>query len=204
MCALRLLSLSSAFIFLLARNVSTSSSSLLYKHRVTISFRRAASLRLTALKHSKHGTYAVSLPFDSNEPLPAYFALCCDDSLNPGPYHSFTMQGNYPRSELLDTGKSVNLESTVSIDARVVEYLKPYDIFVNPPRFLDLASRHSNLSWKCHMISTRISTRRRSVSFNQNCGIQRIQGTVSFSTETTQFCIILRSRSSGTIGNTSL
>ena len=167
LCALRLLSLISAFIFLLARNVSTSSSSLLYKHRVTRSFRRAASLSLTALKHSKHGTYAVSLPFDSNVPLPAYFAQCCDDSLNPGPYHSFTMQGNYPRSELLDIGKSVNLESTVCIDPRVVEYLKPYDIFVNPPRSLDLVSRHSNLSWKCHMISTRISTRRRSVSFNK-------------------------------------
>ena len=146
LCALRLLSLISAFIFLFARNVSTSSSSSFYKHRVTRSFRRAASLRLTALKHSKHGTYAVSLPSDSNVPLPAYFALCCDVSLNPGPYHSSTMQGNYPRSELLDIGKSVNLESTVCIDPRLIEYLKPYDIFVNPPRSLDLVSRHSNLS----------------------------------------------------------
>ena len=69
LCALLLLSLISAFIFILARNISTSSSSLLYKHRVTRSFRRAASLRLTVLKHSKHGTYAVSLPFDSNVAL---------------------------------------------------------------------------------------------------------------------------------------
>ena len=56
-----------------------------FKPKLVSSGCRSACLRTPVVKYSKHGSTVVSLPFDNNVALPAYFALCCDVNLHPGP-----------------------------------------------------------------------------------------------------------------------
>ena len=115
------------------------------------------------------------------------------------------MQKHYSRSELLDTGKYVSLKSKFCIWPKVERKSQAIRHFrsVNQQRSLDLVSRFFNLSWECHMVLLDFYNKRASINF-RNFGIQQIQGTVSFSTETTKFPIVMRSRSSGTLDGTSL
>ena len=47
--------------------------------------RRSSCLKHEIVKHTKHGSCVVSLPFDSHVTLSTYFAVCCDVHSNPGP-----------------------------------------------------------------------------------------------------------------------
>ena len=178
LCALRLLGLVFYLMSLMTGNVSLSESTLLWKPRLIISGHSAAALKFPMLKHSRHGMFVLALPFDSYVPLPAYFAICCDVSLNPGPESGFMAPQSYSRSELLNIGKLVSCaESRFQPDPMSMANFKRYEIFINPPW---LVKSVSNTLHQDHcMIPTRISSTRRRRFFTKHGNIANIDNLIS-------------------------
>ena len=79
--------------------------------------RRACSLKHEIIKQTKHGSCVVSLPFDAQVIISAYFAICCDVHCNPEP-DSFTSQHTlqrYTREQLLGL-RTLNTDGSGVID----------------------------------------------------------------------------------------
>ena len=135
---------------------------------MTKPFCKAASLRLPIVKHFKHGALSVVLPFDSHVPLPAFFAICCDISLNPGPDYGSVETRSYSRTELLDIGKSLSCtKSRFQVDSASLINLKRNGVFRNPPWYVNAAFTGARQT--CNRIPTRISSASRfNTRFNGN------------------------------------
>ena len=131
--ALRLFCL---FLFLsstLHKETSPNDSALVFYPRFSILHRRSAALKLPVVKESKRGLLSFALPFNNHVTLPAYFAICCDVSSNPGPEIKSPSLQRYSRHELLDIGESLRCsESRFAIDSSIVQDLQLNGLFHQP------------------------------------------------------------------------
>ena len=154
--ALRLFCL---FLFLsstLHKETSPNDSALVFYPRFSILHRRSAALKLPAVKESKRGLLSLALPFNNHVTLPAYFAICCDVSSNPGPEIKSPSLQRYSRHELLDIGESLRCsESRFVIDSSIVQDLQLNGLFHQPisPRPVNTISDYDR-----QLIPTLIST----------------------------------------------
>ncbi|XP_068707597.1 uncharacterized protein [Montipora foliosa] len=124
------------FLFLsstLHKETSPNDSALVFYPRFSILHRRFAALKLPAVKESKRGLLSLALPFNNHVTLPAYFAICCDGSSNPGPEIKSPSLQRYSRHELLDIGESLRCsESRFAIDSSIVQDLQLNGLFHQP------------------------------------------------------------------------
>ena len=154
-CALRLLACFLLMAYLTTTDISPSGFSLLCRPKLVVRCRRSASLKIPVMKQTKRGTKVVALPFDTTVPLPAYFALCCDVSSNPGP-ERFGLQNFYTRKQLIDIRESMcSAECNYHRDS-AMNRLKLHNIYLHPG--LSNCCRYHQLSRNCAPIQVRIST----------------------------------------------
>ena len=168
LCALRVFALLSHLVLPFTGNITTCETNLFWSPRMTKPFYKIASLRLPIVKHFKHGALAVVLPFDSHVPLPAFFAICCDISLNPGHDYGSVETRSYSRTELLDIGKSLSCtKSRFQVDSASLINLNCNGVFRNPP--WDVNAAFTGARQTCNRIATRISSASRfNTRFNGN------------------------------------
>ena len=104
--ALTALSLLFCFLSSSLSGGSTNSSGnflLLYCTSLKVNIRRSSCLKHEITKFTKHGSHALSRPFDSQVMVSAYFAICCDVHSNPGPQNISSDRRliHYTREQLL-------------------------------------------------------------------------------------------------------